>query len=402
LNSFLYEKGSGNILLQLSDKIRPFFFALKNNYTLFQFQTALKLKSKYSKRIYEMLSQFKKTGVFKISVQDLKERFELFDPKTGKEEYSNFNLFATKVLEVAKKEINNLTEIDVEYSTEKTGRKITHLHFKITSKKEVVRKLAEPAPEDSEVEKLKDRLVTKFKLSKTLAEKILENISIEKIEAKNKKTWKDYEAGKIDDLGAYCTTIFQNWLDGAEPMLEKLNSPKHIALKPVHQISQDPDLEKENLIRLYGFGLEQKNVYALNVGYSLEELKLAISKVDEALKKQEISHNPEQILQVLREKLKLQKEHSQGSLLASSIPTPMAELLSEEEEKLRQEKNEVWGELIRKFNLSDEEVDSLVEEHHLKDLKVAISELSQAVEAEEIPQESGHMIQLLKKHLNLA
>jgi plasmid replication initiation protein len=277
LNFFMYKKGKGKIELKISDEIRPFFFALKNNYTRFQFQMALKLKSKYSKRMYEMLSQFKNTGIFKISLQELKERFELIDPKTGKEEYEKFGLFATYVLEVAKKEINEHTEIHVEYSTEKTGRKITHLHFKITSK-EVIRELAEPALEDSEVEKLKDRLVTKFKLSKTLAKKIIENIPPREIGKILVAIQFENGASKLRNIGAYATTVFQNRLDGAVPIAQNQNTLKYISLKPVNRMpienhmNQNGNLEKAQPIEYQKSIATDRSTSSASIGDLLTQI----------------------------------------------------------------------------------------------------------------------------------
>jgi plasmid replication initiation protein len=403
-----------NLIVIFDPKIRPFLYDVKSRFTVFSLQNALNLKSKYSKRIYEMLCQFKNTGIFRISVQELKERFELIDSKTGRETYPDFGDFTRRILAPAKKEINETTEISFDYATKKTGRKITDLEFWITSKG-IAKELAEPAPEDLEAEKLKERLVMRFQLSKTLAKKAIENIPIREIHKILHDIQLEESDKKIRKMGAYATTVLQNRLDSISQIDQTPNSSKHIALKSVQQRTQDPDLERENLTRLYGFRLEKKDVYTLNIGYSSEQLKSAISKVEEALKKQEISDNPKQILQVLRERLKTRKEHSNfssaarsnsvnsiGVLLASSILTPMAEPLSEEEKKLSQEKNEVWKELIMNFNLSDEEADSLVEEPSLEALKAAISKVSQAVEAEEIPQETSHIIQRLKKELDLA
>ncbi len=42
---------------------------------------ALSLKSKYSKRFYEMLSQYKDTRMMKVSINDLKHRLQFIDPK---------------------------------------------------------------------------------------------------------------------------------------------------------------------------------------------------------------------------------------------------------------------------------------------------------------------------------
>jgi plasmid replication initiation protein len=120
------------LMLEIDARLNPFLYHVKNKFTIFTLAHALDLKSKYSKRIYEMLCQFKDTGIFKISVLRLKERLGLINLETGKENYLNFGEFARKVLEVAKREINEQTDINFEYITEKTGKKITELEFHIT------------------------------------------------------------------------------------------------------------------------------------------------------------------------------------------------------------------------------------------------------------------------------
>jgi hypothetical protein len=57
------------------------------SYTTLDLANALKIKEANSKRIYEMLCQFKDTGVFKISVQELKERLGLRNLETKKDIY---------------------------------------------------------------------------------------------------------------------------------------------------------------------------------------------------------------------------------------------------------------------------------------------------------------------------
>ncbi|MHB9147662.1 MAG: replication initiation protein [Candidatus Amoebophilus sp.] len=125
----------GNLLIIEFDKrLHPFLYNVKSRFTTFTLEKALNLKSKYSKRIYEMLSQFKDTGIFRISVRSLKTRLGLIDEKMGKEEYIKFGLFNTYVLEVARKEINEQTDISFSFVTKKTGKKITDLEFYITYK----------------------------------------------------------------------------------------------------------------------------------------------------------------------------------------------------------------------------------------------------------------------------
>ena len=101
---------------------KPYLFALKRNYTEFQLDMALRLKSKYSKRMYEMLSQHREQGVMQISVEELKYRLALKDPKTGKEQYEPWSMFQEHVLTVPQEELEAHTDIRFTYTARKTGK----------------------------------------------------------------------------------------------------------------------------------------------------------------------------------------------------------------------------------------------------------------------------------------
>lgn len=120
-----------HLVLEFDEKIYPFFLNLKERFTTFLLHSALSLKSRYSKRLYEMLSQFKDTKVLKITVKELKMRLGLIDPITLKERYTDFNMFTKKVLKVAQEEIPEHTELSFTYTAKKTGRKYTDLIFNI-------------------------------------------------------------------------------------------------------------------------------------------------------------------------------------------------------------------------------------------------------------------------------
>lgn len=81
--------------------------------------------------MYEMLSQFRSTGIMRIGVDELKSRLGLIDASTGKERYTVWTMFATKVLEVAKSELGQYTDIHFTYQAKRRGRKFTDLEFKI-------------------------------------------------------------------------------------------------------------------------------------------------------------------------------------------------------------------------------------------------------------------------------
>jgi plasmid replication initiation protein len=119
----------------VSSMAKPYLLALKHNYTEFQLDMALRLKSKYAKRMYEMLSQHREKGTMEISVEELKYRLALKDPKTEKELYEPWSMFKEHVLTGPQEELSKHTDIRFTYTALKTGRKYTDLVFKIDHSK---------------------------------------------------------------------------------------------------------------------------------------------------------------------------------------------------------------------------------------------------------------------------
>lgn len=76
-----------------------------------------------------MVSQHKDVGIFKISVQELRERLKL-----NKDKLSGWTDFQKTVLESSIKEINEKTELSTTYTLKKTGRKYTEIEFHIFKK----------------------------------------------------------------------------------------------------------------------------------------------------------------------------------------------------------------------------------------------------------------------------
>jgi plasmid replication initiation protein len=122
------------IELGVGSMARPYLLALKKDYTEFELATALKLKSKYSKRMYEMLCQHKKEGNFAISVEELKYRLAIVNPKTGEDKYPGWRQFAMHILERPQRELGEHADIAFTYTLKKTGRKYTDIEFRISKK----------------------------------------------------------------------------------------------------------------------------------------------------------------------------------------------------------------------------------------------------------------------------
>ncbi|RYY07044.1 MAG: RepB family plasmid replication initiator protein [Sphingobacteriaceae bacterium] len=120
---FDYIKGTGTVKVRLTEKAVPYFFDLKSNFTSLQLKAVLSCTSKYAKRIYALACQYRVMGTKKFSIDELKEMLYLKDPK-GKlpEQFTDNTAFKINVLDVAKKQINEHTDIHFNYELKKRGR----------------------------------------------------------------------------------------------------------------------------------------------------------------------------------------------------------------------------------------------------------------------------------------
>ncbi len=134
---FDYVKGTRTIELKLSDVALPYFFDLKNNFTHFQLKSVLACSSSYAKRLYLLACQWRTVGKFPkpISIFELKDMLGLVD-KNGVEQYERFTDFKVNVLEIAKKQINENTDITFDYECFKRGRSFKYVQIYVSTAKD--------------------------------------------------------------------------------------------------------------------------------------------------------------------------------------------------------------------------------------------------------------------------
>lgn len=131
-------KKSGIAKIKIDEDLVPYLFDLGQKFTQYQLYNILAMKSAFSVRIYELMKSFafQKTKTFDID--ELKRLLMVEDVKS----YKNFNLFKTNVLEVAQREINELTDINISFEQITKGRKVVKVKFRIEQKNPIERLLA--------------------------------------------------------------------------------------------------------------------------------------------------------------------------------------------------------------------------------------------------------------------
>lgn len=117
-----------------SPQMKPFLLGLKQKFTKFEFLEVAKMKSGFSIRIYQMCKSYyyehirHGRNVLAVGVRELKSRLGISD------RYKDFRNFRRKVLDVARKEINEKTRLTIEYDFIKKGRNITDIRIVINEK----------------------------------------------------------------------------------------------------------------------------------------------------------------------------------------------------------------------------------------------------------------------------
>lgn len=119
------EYENGELRLVLTDYIKPHLKDLEGLYTQYKLKDVVSFKSQYSIRLYEMLiSVMYKTSKITIPVDELKRKFGIDETL-----YKRFDNFEKRVLQASVKEINEKSNLCVDYEKIKTGRTVSDLEF---------------------------------------------------------------------------------------------------------------------------------------------------------------------------------------------------------------------------------------------------------------------------------
>lgn len=128
-SAFKFDMKKQLITINFNEQMRPYLLQLQGNFTqIKEIKYIREFESKYAIRIYAMLKDSRLINPLEIEVEKLVEILQL--PKS----YSNFDFINKKVLQVAKKEINEKSDLIITKiePTEKQRKKIIKIaiHFK--------------------------------------------------------------------------------------------------------------------------------------------------------------------------------------------------------------------------------------------------------------------------------
>lgn len=142
-------KKSGIAKIKIDEDLAPYLFDLQTKFLSYGLKNILNMKSQYSIRLYELLKSYHDMKIGQTDHREWQEK--AYKPKKISwivdlenfkkmlmvdtiKSYKDYSLFRVKVLEVAQKEINELTDINVYFEPIKKGRKVIKLKIDIINK----------------------------------------------------------------------------------------------------------------------------------------------------------------------------------------------------------------------------------------------------------------------------
>lgn len=134
VQKFWSNKGSGKAKVRFDEDIAPYLFEICENTTRFELLNVLPMKSKYAVRMYEICRSWARLGSHTYTLNELRKMLMIEDG-----ELIRYPDFRRKVLEISKKEINENTDLSIEFEPITKGRKVIQIriHIKEKSEKEI-------------------------------------------------------------------------------------------------------------------------------------------------------------------------------------------------------------------------------------------------------------------------
>lgn len=202
-----YDAETVTIVFKFGSLVKPLLLEVVEAYVRAEAKPLMKFRRSASYRFYNFAVEWQKLREKTISIDDLKHMLMLDD------EYPLYGGLNQKVIAPAIKEINKLTDYEISYMPQKTGRKITDIVFKIKVKNKSKIQQIKPKKKDIETDAVpaewtEDKTalyndIVGLGLLKKDAKKIINEKALEEIRISVEYAKKQDAAGKVKNFGAY-------------------------------------------------------------------------------------------------------------------------------------------------------------------------------------------------------
>ena len=123
VSSVAYVEGAGLVQIKFTNDIVPLITVLESEFTSYKIKSVAQMTSTYAIRLYELLMQWKNSGVREIDLEKFKQILQV------EGQYPALKDFKNRVLDLAITQINQFSDLDVSYENIKLGRKVTGFMF---------------------------------------------------------------------------------------------------------------------------------------------------------------------------------------------------------------------------------------------------------------------------------
>lgn len=129
INKYWSNKGTGKAKIRFDEDMAPYIFNVRESTTRYELLNILPMQSKYSIRLYEICRSWASIYSKKYSLEELRSILGIAD-----NELVRYPDFRRKVLEIAQREINEYTDLNVLFEPITKGRKTIAIYIHIKKK----------------------------------------------------------------------------------------------------------------------------------------------------------------------------------------------------------------------------------------------------------------------------
>jgi len=208
-----YLYGDGIVRFRISDELAPYLLKIKDQFTVIRLSDLMKFKSIYSIRIYELLKQYESLGYRKMELEDL--RLSCGIPENRLNLIADFRI---KVLEISEREINEKSDILIDFKFIKKSRKVVSIEFFIKKNPNYIKYNDIPKEDIEKIKKLTFEVKTRGRLIETIKEfgfsnkliiNMIDNLSDKEIEDAIRSVKNQVERGGVLNPKAMLRTAFK-------------------------------------------------------------------------------------------------------------------------------------------------------------------------------------------------
>ena len=181
-----YKHDEGKISVQLHEMMKPYLLELKEHFTKYDLRNIVHMRSSYQIRLFELLKMNQYKGMFEITVEKLREIFEI-------PESYDFYEIKRSIIEPTKKFCKENCDITFKYQIIKQARRVHALIFTVIAQEKsftTAQQLNLPIQEQEE--KANQEKIEKTNTNITEIEQKLRNFISENFKKEECRGWLDY------------------------------------------------------------------------------------------------------------------------------------------------------------------------------------------------------------------